>query len=276
MAIKDVIAWRLDMYRVDPKTLVEEPGWNVRQAGAELDAHIRWLADSIKTEGVKEPLTCYLKKEGETESLVVTNGHCRLLATRLAISEGAEILTVPVRVEDRYSNEGDRILSMILRNSGRPLTQLETAEVCKRLLKFGWDMNQVSTKTGYSIHHIQNILELSNAPDELLQIVKDGQVSSTLAGKMVREKGTEEAVKVLKDAVETSKTAGKKKATAKDIEKIKSKKVPWNQFGPRLYKLMKEIYETPAPERQKVWQYIAEAGEVLGEIEEIQGSADSI
>jgi len=267
MAIKDLIVGRSDLYRVDPNILNEDPGWNVRSEGAELDAHIRMLADSIKEVGVKEPLTCYIKDD----VLFVTDGHCRLRATMLAIAEGAEIQSVPMKLEDRYSNDADRTLSMITRNSGKPLTQLEMAEVIKRLLNFGWLINNIAIKTGFSISHIQNMLNLSSAPDEIIKMVQDGEVSATLAQKIVREKGSAEAVEALKGAVETSKKAGKKKATEKDLNGVKEKKVNWKSEGPKLYTILKAIYETPATDRNKVFQKIAEAGELLAKIEEIQG-----
>jgi hypothetical protein len=264
MAIKDLIIKRSDMYQVDPTILREAPGWNVRLPGPDLDAHIRFLADSIKNEGVREPLTCYL----EDDTLFVTNGHCRLKATLLAISEGAEILSVPMKLEDRYSNEPDRVLSMITRNTGKPLTALETAEVIKRLMKFGWAADMIVAKTGYSISQIKNFLELSAAPDEILAMVNNGEVSATLATKIVKEKGAAEAVEVLKGAVETSKQAGKKKATQRDIANIKKKKVNWNVQGKKLYDHMKGIYETPVINRNLVFEKIANTGELLAEIEE--------
>jgi hypothetical protein len=272
MAIEDLIVKRSDMYQVDPRVLQEAPGWNVRLPGPDLDAHIRFLADSIKEEGVREAVTCYL----EGDNLFVTNGHCRLKATMLAISEGAEILSIPMALEDRYSKEPDRVLSMITRNTGKPLTAIETAEVMKRLLRFGWDVAKISIKTGYSVSQIKNFLELSGAPDEILAMVNNGEVSATLATKIVKEKGAAEAVEVLKGAVETSKKSGKKKATQKDIANVKKKKVNWNVFGPKLYLHMKGIYETPATNRNLVFEKIANTGEILGEVEELMGPEDSL
>ncbi len=113
MEIKKIAEGRKDIFMVDPSNLVEDPCWNVRKKTPELTAHIRWLADSIKEQGVREPLTVWMNDGVPT----ISNGHCRILAVALARKEGAEIKTVPVRVEDRYASEGDRILSMITRNS---------------------------------------------------------------------------------------------------------------------------------------------------------------
>ncbi len=180
------IAKRVDMYQIDPDIIKEEDGWNIRQENDDLTAHIRQLADSIKELGVLEPLTIYQKKDGD---IVLTNGHCRLAAVRLAQSEGAEIKTVPVRNEAKTSNDADRVLSMLTRNSGKPLTSLEQACVIKRLFGFGWSQTEIAKKTGYSVPHIGNLIELSSAPAEVQQLVSEGKVSATLATQIVRKEG---------------------------------------------------------------------------------------
>jgi ParB family chromosome partitioning protein len=247
--VKDLASGRSDLYKVNPLIIKEEQGWNVRQAGEELDNHIRFLANSIKEEGVREPMTCYLKED----SFFLTNGHCRLMAVKLAISEGSEIETVPVRVEDRYSNESDRVLSMITRNSGKPLTQLETAEVIKRLLKFGWDMQKVAAKTGYGMQTIKNILELSMAPEDILELVKDGQVAPSLARQTIKENGSKKATEILTKAAKVSKANGKKKVTEKDIKK----KINWNKYGPLCLEKLEDISAGRLTDKMLISSFIA-------------------
>jgi len=237
--IKDFAKGRSDVFMVDPADLQIEEGWNVRQPGPELDVHIRTLADSIKQVGVKEPMTIYMK-DGVP---VVTNGWCRFTAVRLAISEGSEIRAVPVRVEERYSSEADRVLSMITRNSGKPLTSLETAEVVKRLLAFGWTKPEVCKKTGYSESHINNLLDLSGMDVKIVKMVKEGSISPSLAINTVREHGEQRAAEVMAQAVESVKKVGKTRATAKDMTTAPPK-VNWNTWGPKLYDSPKVICET--------------------------------
>jgi hypothetical protein len=57
-----------------------------------------------------------------------------------------------------------------------------------------------------------------------------------------------------------------------DIERIKTKSISWRVYGPKLFKLLKEIYETPVTESKKVFQKIAQAGEIVSEIEDQQQS----
>lgn len=216
MRLKDIAVGRKDLFLFDPNIIQEEPGWNVRMSDPELDAHIRMLADSIKEIGVREPITVRL--EGGVPFL--TNGHCRLAAVKLAIAEGAEIKTIPAQAEDRYASEADRVLGMITRNSGKPLTPLEQGEVFKRLLLFGWKEIEIVKKTGLSGVHVANMLLLSGAPTEVTAMVRDGSVSARHAVATIRKEG-EKATGMLQQAVQTAKESGKTKATQKHMPKKK-------------------------------------------------------
>lgn len=260
--IQELSMGRKDLFMVDPSKLQEEPKWNVRISGTDLDEYIRELADSIKEIGVKEPLTVYMK-EGIP---IVTNGHCRLMAIALCRAEGVDIKSVPVRVEDKGTSPSERVLSMIVRNSGRPLSALELAEVIKRLQGHGWPMEDIAKRTGKTTHHLNNLLTLSAAPDTILNLVKSGQVSPSLAMKMIQEKGEGEAAKVLTGAVETAKVAGKKKATAKDLKKVANLKIPWKEWGPKLREALSRLCSV-SEHNPNFGDYLSAANEVVSEME---------
>jgi ParB-like chromosome segregation protein Spo0J len=266
MGIKDQAARRSDVFHLNPALIQEEPGWNVRTEGPDLDAHIRGLADSIKEIGVQEALTVYMR--GDTP--VLTNGHCRFMAVKLALSEGAEIVTVPVQVEARYSNEADRVLSLITRNSGKPLTQLEMAEVVKRLLRLGWPRPQIISRTGMSSTNYDNLLCLGAAPAAVAEMVKNNEVSATTAVKVIKQEGHTEGAETLKTAVAKAKGEGKTKATAQHLPKKESKQavVPglkgysfWEQWGPKLKTALEEIRD--ADSQDELQQKIVAGGAVL-------------
>lgn len=213
--IKALAVGRKDVFLLAPADIQEESGWNSRLPGDELDAHIRSLADSIKAVGVLQPITVYMRDGGA----VVTDGHCRLMAANLAISEGAEIKAIPVRVEERYSNEADRTLSLLTRNSGKPLTVPEQASVVKRLMAFGWEVAEIRSKTGHTVAQMGTLVQYLQAPRDIQELVKAGSVSVTTAVNTVREQGHEAASATLAGAVEKAGAEGKKRATAKHIGK---------------------------------------------------------
>ena len=212
-SIQKIAAGRKDLFLLDPMIIMEDPGWNVRVESEGLKQHIRELADSIKEIGVQQPLTVFMVGG----SPVVTDGHCRLLAVKLAISEGAEIKSIPVRNEERHSNEADRVLSMLTRNNGRPLSIPEQAEVVKRLLQFNWKEADISKKTGSSRQHVGNLIIYMSSSIEIQSMVNRGEVSATMAVEQIKQDG-DGAEKTLKAAVKTANNQGRKKATKKHVD----------------------------------------------------------
>lgn len=212
MSIKKIAEGRSDLYRIAPQNLKIKEGWNVRDVES-LD--LEDLKVSIKELGVKQPLTV----QTEGENIFVTDGHRRYFAVMELIAEGVEIKTVPVQVEDRYSNAADHIASMIVRNSGKPLTALEQARVFKRLLDYGLTETEVAAKVGKSRQWVISMLELNAAPEDLKSLVKTGKVTATLAQQTLAKEGGERATETLTKAVKKAEAEGKTKATAKHVEK---------------------------------------------------------
>ena len=219
--IADIAMGRSDLYRIDPRTLVVKEGWNCRDVDFDpTNADDLALALSIAANGVKEPLTVTWQ-EGQA---FVTNGHRRRAAAIYAIEElGAVIPVVPVRTEDRHTNEADHVFSMIVRNSGKPLSPIEQGRVFKRLVELGWSESDIAAKSGMSAVWVRQLLDLQAAPAAVTDLVKDGRVSATLAAERLKKsKGDGEAVaKELTEAVEKAKSEGKERATAKHLRKPK-------------------------------------------------------
>jgi hypothetical protein len=97
--IKSIAEGRSDVFQINPYLIEVEEGFNARSFDSpDVRAHIDGLATSIKENGVRNPLR--IRKKGDKFTLV--DGECRLRATFLAIeSYGAEIRSVPVRIQDR-------------------------------------------------------------------------------------------------------------------------------------------------------------------------------
>lgn len=218
MRARDIAVGRADILRVRPSDIHVKPGWNVRDENEEYDAHIDTLAQSIAEVGVKEALRCYL----EDGKLVLSSGHSRMRAVARAKERfGAEIETVPVIMEDRHASEGDRVLMLLVTNSGKPLTPLEQSRVFLRLANMGWSPQQIAQKSGVTLTTVNRGLELNAMPEEIKEMVAEGSVSATLAIDTVKNSRTKsDAVSNLKKAKAEAKAAGKTKATAKHVKKV--------------------------------------------------------
>lgn len=217
-SLKNFSSGRSDVYKVIPYCLTIEEGWNSRDMSApENQEHIDQLAQSIAVHGVLTPIQICSRNE----ALVVIDGHSRLLATFRAIDVyGAKIETVPVQMETKGSNDADRLLKQVIGNSGKRLSQLEEGVVYKRLLGFGWSIEKIAQQAARSITHVNNLIELQSSPEELKQLITNGEVSATLVStEIAKSKGNAKAVaEKLTQAVAVAKENGKAKVTAKDLK----------------------------------------------------------
>lgn len=239
----------LDSFMIDPDVIVFEEGYNVRDYDSVDNApHIRQLADSIKEVGVLNPLIVRWRNS----KIYLVEGHCRIMAIRLAKSEGCEIKKVRAVQEQAGMNDDDRIVSLFIRNSGKPLNALEQGKVFSRLLGLGWTEAQIARKCGLSAGHVGNILSLHEAPHAVRELVANGSVAPTLAITSMRDHGPEEAVTVLTGAIEAAKANGKSRATAKDVAatrdaaptKPRAEKRDWKAFAVDTRSLLNEILDT--------------------------------
>jgi len=216
-SIRELSKGRRDIRYPDPRVLKMKPGWNVRGPTAELAEHIQTIANSIHATGYDQakPLTIF-QEEGE---FFISDGHCRLMAVLRAIEMGAEIMTVPVIMEMKEVNEADRVAGLVTRNSGLPLTPLETAAVYKRLIGFGWTVKQIADKVGKSVGHVDAGLLLMGATPATHAHIVAGEVSASVVTAAVREHGPAKAAKIVDRAI---KAADGKRATARDVHAASS------------------------------------------------------
>lgn len=221
--LKSIAEGRSDILKIDPRKLQIKAGWNNRNFDDPANIeHVDMLAQSIKEVGVKEPLTVYW----ENNTAWVSDGECRLRATLRAIEVyKADIKTVPVKTEDRYANEADRLFSQQLRNSGKPFTPLENAKLYKRLIDLGWQAKDIALKSGVTPSRISQTLALLTLPVPVQEMVVAGTVSASLAVQKVKEHegNPAKATQELRDAVVVAQQEGKTRAMPKHMGEGKEK-----------------------------------------------------
>lgn len=193
-------------------------GFNPRIESRKLQAYIRSLANKIKANGFYDhkPLSVYGHLKGKKPILIVHDGHCRLAAVKLAISEGAEISDLPVVIKDRSCTEEDLLIGMVTSNDGRPLSALERSIVCKRLVNFGWKHDRIAASLDLTVDYVDKLLILAGAPAPIREMVESGQVSAALATQMVVRHGAD-AVGILQKALEKATASGQTKLLPRNM-----------------------------------------------------------
>lgn len=212
--IKDGTIKRADAMKVRYQDLHEEPGFNLRIEGEDLEASIDALADHIVGGGQYPALETRPRAEG---GVWIVDGHRRKRAIGRAIERGAPLADedgeVWVNIVSFKGNDADRVARVITSAEGRMLSPLETAMGYKRLQSFGWDNTRIAQAVGRTSNHVHQLLILANANSDVHELVAAGKVSATLAIDAVRKHG-EKAGAFLSGQVTKATDGGKKKATA--------------------------------------------------------------
>lgn len=259
MSAKARDLWMPSVKEIDKIHVME--GLNVRVNDADLQAHVRKIADSMKVNGFKtsKPLEVFVvEKEDGSSVCYLADGHCRLAALRIALAEGAKILNIPiVTLPTKGIGLQDIIAGLYTSNTGRPLTTFETALVCKRLAGFNWTSAQIGEKLGFGAEYVDQLLEVVSAPISIVTMIQQGECSVGLALDMLR-KHRGGAVDVLKQGLESAKRAGKKSVTKSFIAGASLEKVVKKQAKP-LYDAAKKVIADPgfkglSPENQTLMQ----------------------
>lgn len=205
---------RNEAFRVDPRQLKIDQGFNVRDLDAQIAReHLDELKASIKAEGVQCPLEIRI----QGEDLFITSGHRRHKVVMELIAEGVDIESVPAIAEPKTIDEAERTARLITLNSGEPLSSLEKAEVVRRLLAYGWSRGKIATRFGFKTEQsVANYELLLAAPIELKTAVREGEISASNAINITRANPTPtQAKEALTRAREAAKKNGKTKLTNK-------------------------------------------------------------
>lgn len=190
-----------DLWKVPPQELRVMAGFNTRISGPKLDAHIRDLANSMKNEGYYQdkPVAAIVLAGNDGQlGLYVTDGHCRLKAALLAISEGAEFKVIPVVTEDgRTTTLEDLTVKLYRSNTGKEMSPFEIGLICKRLSRADWSDKMIGERLGIKPQYVDGLLRLVSAPKALRDAVTDDKLAATEAIKMIRQYGAAGAVEEL-------------------------------------------------------------------------------
>jgi ParB-like chromosome segregation protein Spo0J len=184
-----------DAFKVDPRVLVESPGFNLRDYDAhDVQEQIEAFARAYEQGQYVPPLLVRVNDDSQVE---IVDGHQRRLGALRAIARGAELPYV--QVARFYGNNADRIAVMLRSSEGLKLKPLEVGFGYLRLLRMGHSPADIAEKVGRSKARVDQLLLLAQADSDVHAMVVDGTVSAEAALDAVRAHG-DKAGDVLKEA----------------------------------------------------------------------------
>ncbi|WP_205955154.1 ParB/RepB/Spo0J family partition protein [Pantoea stewartii] len=189
-------------YLLSVDELYVEPGYNVREID---QTHVEEFRDAFIAGEHVPPLAVQVTERG----IKVIDGHHRYFGAKLAQEAGYELR---LECKDFVGSEGDRIAFMITSSQGSPLEPLERAAAYQRLINQGWEPEEIAKKVKRSVADVNHHLSLLTVGDDLIEMVKTGEIAATTAVAMVKEHGAL-ASSFAQQQLEKVKAEGKKKLT---------------------------------------------------------------
>ena len=180
-------------------------GFNLRR---EFDG-LEELADSIASEGLRDPLKVDILKDG---TVALLDGERRLRSIGILIGRSkelaAEFSDVRVLLNDKNLNETDRQVAMLATQGQKPFNALEEMEGYNRLLN-GWQgeppltVTEIARRVGKAVSFVEQRLLLNKASDEEKEMIRTSKISPTAAQALIRvESDPEKRTKKIKEANE--------------------------------------------------------------------------
>ncbi|WP_357432356.1 hypothetical protein, partial [Micromonospora sp. NPDC049679] len=128
-------------------------------------------------------------------------------------------------------------------NTGLPLTPYETGLVCKRLIRYGLELEVVADRMGLGTAYVDGLLMLVGGPKSIRDAVIDDRISATEAVKLLKTHG-DKAVEVLEQMLAAAQAQGRNKATAKHAPGAAIKRVV-KKHSDSLYQAAKTVRQDP-------------------------------
>ncbi len=200
---------KTDLFKVDPRLLKEEPGFNARDYSApDVQAHIEGFAASYLEGRYVPPILV----RTTADEILVIEGHCRRLGAIRAIERGAKGLMISAT--EFKGNDAERVTVMLRSADGLPLKALEQAMGYLRLVRMGFSNADVAKAVGRTAARVEQLLLLATANVDVQRLVKSGQVSADAAIEAVR-KHHEQAGAHLQALLDKAKQVGGKAKVTK-------------------------------------------------------------
>lgn len=208
---KGEITTKNSIYTLPLKFFHIEDGYNIRKLNEE---HVENLVLAIAKGHPLPPVRVQIiNVDGEPKARIKDGQH-RVAAAIRAVERG--LCQVPgLAAMEFVGNEADAVLHMLQSSEGLALTQLERAGGYKRLQGQGWKPAQIAEGANKSVQHVDRLLVLANAEENVKKMVFEKVVPADVAiDTIISCRGTErDAYEELQKGLEVAQSLNKRKVT---------------------------------------------------------------
>ncbi len=162
----------LDKVRTAKEVPIELLSPNTYQPRKRFDpARIEELIESVREKGILQPILVRRKASNPGEYEIIAGER------RWRAAQAAKLHTVPVIIKD-FNNSEALEVALIENIQRHDLNPIEEAQGYRQLMDvFNHTQEQLSQLVGKSRAHIANLLRLLKLPDEVRELLSDGQLT---------------------------------------------------------------------------------------------------
>jgi ParB/RepB/Spo0J family partition protein len=166
------------------------------------------LASSIKESGLHRPLVVQETSEG---NYLLVDGERRYQALTILKEQGHPIKDVLAKICPEEMTEVEILFTILITNDGKPFLPIEESTAYKRLQDEKVPVSEMSRRTGKKVHHVNNVLSLLNASEDLKEMINKKEIPPSLAVDIVKKaKGDAGKEKLLIDEAKEGKAKVKR------------------------------------------------------------------
>jgi len=218
------------------------------------DSSLKELADSIKEQGIINPIT--VRRYGE--KFVIVAGERRFLAAKLA-----GLKTVPAIIK-KVSKNDVMLISLVENLQREDLNNIDRAEGIKALkVNLGLPWVEIARKLGLSKQRVLDLVGLLNLPDEIKEDIRNRKLTEKHGRALRKLKGGKNEVLKVSKIVKEKKLSGD--------EALKLAKEVKNRFGRRSVYPGEEALKVKSG-RNPVWKVVEACKNMLSEIKNARTS----
>ena len=176
-----------DLFKVDPRKIVIESGWNPRTLIDTTAESFLDLKESLRHNGFRHDKPLVLYRRGA--DLILRSGHRRHRAAMMLIDEGVPFLSV-FAVLDQSGDPAEQLVNALASNqNSEPLEPTDEARAFRRLTLYGWEPKHIAQKVGRSVSHVYGRLKLLEAEPDVLQAAQTKAITTSDAVRVVEQSG---------------------------------------------------------------------------------------
>jgi ParB family transcriptional regulator, chromosome partitioning protein len=200
-------------YKMIPIELIYPGPWQPRKIFDQND--IESLAESIKKQGIIQPIVLKTKKENPKEYFLIA-GERRWRASQLA-----KIHTIPAIIRDDIEEEKIPELALVENIQRSELSPIEEAEGYLSLInKYNYTQEEVSKAVAKSRSHIANMIRVLSLSDLAKKLLNENKLTVGQLRPLIGNENCDELIKVIIN----------KKLSAREVEKLVKKGISNNNL----------------------------------------------